>query len=79
MSRMFISKKQLLGEIEGLTTNNKQVLPILTIIGMIGVVISLFLLLPILVLWLILLSLYLPFYYLDLFIAKQINKRKKNV
>lgn len=78
MSRMFIYKNQLLRELQGLQKSNKQVLPILTFIGVVGVILSLFLLIPILVLWLILFSVYLPFYYIDLFIAKKIYKRNND-
>jgi len=78
MSRMFIYKNQLLRELQGLQRSNKQVLPVLTFIGVVGIILSLFLLIPILVLWLILFSIYLPFYYIDLFIAKKIYKRNND-
>jgi hypothetical protein len=75
---MFIYKNQLLRELQGLQRSNKQVLPVLTFIGVVGIILSLFLLIPILVLWLILFSIYLPFYYIDLFIAKKIYKRNND-
>jgi hypothetical protein len=74
MNKIFISKNQLLKELQGLQRGNKQVLPILTFITIIGIMLSLFLLIPILALWLILFSVYLPFYYVDLFIVKKIYK-----
>jgi hypothetical protein len=78
MSRKVIYKNQLLRELQGLQRSNKQVLPVLTFIGVVGIILSLFLLIPILVLWLILFSIYLPFYYIDLFIVKKIYKRNND-
>lgn len=75
---MYISKKDLLDTIDELNINKKQILPILSAFSFIGIIITLIAVIPILVVWILLLIAYLPFYYVDLFIAKQIQKRIRN-
>lgn len=78
MRKIYITKEDLINEIETVKDrlDSKPVGPIAYLIVLIGVVFSLILLIPIVLLWLILIIMYIPGFLLDNLILKFLYKGK---
>lgn len=75
MSKMFISKKQLLQDLESLTRINNLKPPFLYFLVLVGFMLTLILLLPIILLWCILLIIYIPLFFVDTIVLKLLNRK----
>jgi hypothetical protein len=82
MSKIHITKEQLINELNMLqdsVTKKQIVAPMGFLVLITGFMLTLLLAIPIVIAWLFLILLYIPLYFIDLFIARLVTRRKKDV
>lgn len=76
MNKLYITLKDLTNYMNH--DEVKQVGPILLIFGYVGLFLTLLLSMPIIIMWVLLIAIYIPFYFIDILLIKRKNNDKNN-